>query len=1162
MNNPSITGSIANPALPNDCETVLEWSGLFGSARGLAIINAARTHAGPVIILMPDMRSSTELLAEIRFYAAGSDLPVLIFPDWEILPYDALSPHPDIISRRLLALHRLPELERGIVISTIGSVMHRLCPQEYVDGSTFLLQKGDTLNIENVRSRLARAGYHSVSQVMAPGEYAVRGGLIDLYPAGSATPYRLDLFGDEIDSIRIFDPATQRSMDMLEQIRLLPAREFAMSEDAISGFRQRFRARFAGDPQKAIPYREISAGHVPAGAEYYLPLFFDKLENLFDYLPAQSLLIFDEAIDSAMKEFMADAGARFDQLGHDQERPILPPDALFLSAKEMSEAISSWPRLCLVRAESASSEARTRIHFDSLPPPMLPVEQRADSPYAKLYEHLKQVGRRYLVVASSPGRRETLRGLLHEHGLHALQFESWAEFATGDEPVGITVSEMDKGLVLISPDISIITEMQLYGERATHHRRRHAQTGTDSIIRSLGELQIGDPVVHEDYGVGRYQGLQTLDLGDGPSEFLCLSYADDDKIYIPVVALHSISRYTATHPGSAPLHKLGGDAWEKARRRAREKAHDAAIELLEMHALRATRKGHRYAAPDEHYDAFAASFPFEETVDQAAAIEDIVKDMISDKPMDRLVCGDVGFGKTEVAMRAAYLASTGGKQVALLAPTTLLAQQHHNNFSDRFADLPVRIELLSRFRTKAEQEQVLAGLAGGTVDIIIGTHRLLQDDICFANLGLIIIDEEHRFGVRQKERLKKLRANTDILTLTATPIPRTLNMALAGLRDISIIATPPHERLAVKTIVMEWRDGIIREACLREIRRGGQVFFLHNEVRTMEKALHRLSELVPEAEIRMAHGQMGERELEHIMLDFYHQRFNILLSSTIIESGIDIPTANTIIIERADKFGLAQLHQLRGRVGRSHHRAYAYLISPERQSLSADAKKRLEAIGMLEELGAGFALASQDLEIRGAGELLGESQSGEIDEVGFTMYSDLLNQAVESLKQGREPIFDEMHTGGPEINLHAPALFPEDYLPDVHLRLVLYKRVSSASHPAQLLSLKEEVIDRFGMLPAAALLLFEVAALRIAATPLRIHKIDAGPKGARIDFNKKPNIDPASVIALLQSSPGTYRLQGPERLRITQSMAEVAQRVKAIRTVLDALETIEDSPEE
>ena len=1147
------------PRWPQQPGASLRWTHLPGSSRGLAIARAAQGHTGPLLVVVRDARAARQLEDEIRFYLGGTDdVPLLPFPDWESLPYDTFAPHPDIVSERLLTLYRLPELTRGIVLVTATTLQHRLPPIAYVAGHSFLLDPGTALDIEAFRARLQQAGYQTVSQVMEPGEYAVRGGLVDVYPMGASGPIRLDLFGDKIESIRKFDPETQRSGEKLPGVRLLPAREVPLVPEAIQRFRQAFRARFEGDPQKVALYREVSKGSAPAGIEYYLPLFFESTASLFDYLPPSTLCLTEDGIEQVMQDFWQETEERYRVLRTDAGRPVLPPDALFLKPAELGAALDHYAKVLLTAfaEDTAQAAASTAVTFDSRMPALLPVNPKAEIPHAALFDWLKQYRGRVLVVAETPGRREVLRGLLHDHGFYPEPCADWQTFLTMPASLALTVADLEKGLWLHDPALAVITEPQLYGERAAQRRRR-SQGNRDigTIIRDLAELHLGDPVVHTDHGVGRYRGLQTMDVGDGPTEFLTLEYRGGDKLYIPVTDLARVTRYTGTHPDQAPLHKLGGDTWDKAKRRAREKAWDAAVELLEVQALRQSRAGHAFAAPDDHYAAFAAGFPFEETPDQARVIDEVLEDMRAARPMDRLVCGDVGFGKTEVALRAAFLAVHNGKQVAVLVPTTLLAQQHFQNFSDRFADLPMKIEVLSRFRSQGELNKAIAALADGTIDIAIGTHRLLQDDVRFKRLGLVIIDEEHRFGVRQKERLKKLRSEVDILTLTATPVPRTLNLALSGMRDISLIGTPPQARLAIKTFVLEWNDAVLREACQREIRRGGQVFFLHNDVRTMERMLEKLQQLVPEADIRSAHGQMPERELERVMLDFYHQRFNILLCSTIIESGIDIPTANTIIIERADKFGLAQLHQLRGRVGRSHHRAYAYLLIPPRSALSGDALKRLEAIASLEELGIGFALASHDLEIRGAGELLGEAQSGQIDEVGFSMYSDLLNRAVESLKAGRQADRETPLAGAAEINLHVPALLPADYLPDVHIRLVHYKRIAGARSRAELEDLMAETFDRFGPLPEAAKLLFEISALRLRATPLGMRKIEAGPKGARIEFVEQPAVDANDIIRLLQSAPRLYRLDGPNKLRIMTDMPDAESRVAALQTLLGALTT-------
>ncbi len=1171
-------GELLRPPLPQQPGERLVWTRLQGSGLGLAIAESAVRHHGPLVVVTHDTRTARRLEEEIRFYAQDA-LLVLPFPDWESLPYDAFSPHPDIISRRLLTLSLLPDLSRGVVLLSASTLMHRVPPRGYVQSHSLVLDVGERLEPETFRARLLHSAYQSVAQVMEPGEYAVRGGLIDVFPMGSDSPYRIDLFGDRIDSIRRFDPESQRSGDKLTAVRLLPAREYPMTPAAIQRFRQEFRARFEGDPQKVSVYRDLSKGLSPAGIEYYLPLFYEQTATLFEYLPPSTLCLLEAGFEAAALKFRTEAEERYTLLRHDTARPVLPPEQLFLAPDMLTEALAHHQRIELQAIEPPGGDlaiAAPGTATATRVPPLLPVDHRSENPHSALFDWIRGFGGRLLIVADTAGRREVLRALLEDHGLHPEPCGGWREFLASDQTLAITVASLEKGLLLDAPQLAVITEAQLYGERAAQRRRR-AQTARDpeSVIRNLAELRPGDPVVHEDHGVGRYLGLQTLDVGDGPTEFLALEYAGGDKLYTPVTDLQRVSRYTGADPEHAPLHRLGSDAWEKAKKRARQKAHDAAVELLEVQALRLGRPGHAFRERDEHYAAFAGAFPFEETPDQARAIEETLHDMESARPMDRLVCGDVGFGKTEVAMRAAFLAVQDLCQVAVLVPTTLLAQQHYQNFSDRFADVrkyplpaapatgsasqsgtgaPIRIELLSRFRTKAEQEAALAQVASGEVDIVIGTHRLLQDDVRFKQLGLLIIDEEHRFGVRQKERLKKLRSEVDILTLTATPVPRTLNMALSGLRDVSMIATAPEARLSVKTFVSERNDALVREACLREIRRGGQVYYLHNDVKTMDRALRQLQSLMPEAEIRMAHGQMPERELERVMVDFYHQRFNVLLCSTIIETGIDIPSANTIIIERADKFGLAQLHQLRGRVGRSHHRAYAYLLVPPRSAMTGDAQKRLEAIASLEDLGAGFALASHDLEIRGAGELLGEAQSGQIDEVGFTLYSELLSRAVASLKAGGSVDLETPPESGAEINLHVPALLPEDYIPDVHMRLILYKRIAGTTARQELTELQVELIDRFGLLPDAARVLFKVMELKMRANAIGIRKIEAGPKGARIEFAAKPNVDPGALIGLLQSAPRTYRLDGPTRLRIIGDLPQAQDRIQALQGLFDALE--------
>ena len=1126
------------------------WGQLYGSSPGLVLAESAARLDVPLLVVAASARDAERLTAELRFYLTEPDLPVLAFPDWETLPYDLFSPHQDIVSERLATLSRIYDLKRGIVVLSAATLMQRLPPRDYVLGGTLMLKTGARLDMESLRQRLAAAGYASVTQVMEHGEFAVRGSLMDVFPMGSPVPYRIDLFDDEIESIRIFDPETQLSKDKLEGLTLLPAREFPLHEDGIRAFRQRYRARIEGDPQRSVIYRDVSDGIATNGIEYYLPLFFDATASFFDYLPAGSVIADADDVQSACTQAWEQIGERYEQRRHDIERPILKPEEIWLTPDAVTRHSAGHPRMELQTFEHVDASA---ANFPTAAPPSLRIESRAEEPAERLIAFLKDFPGRALFAAESTGRREYLSELLTRRGLKPMQVQGWSDYLGSDARLCICVAPLERGLHLPDGGLSVITEEQLFGERARQKTRRVTRRDPESIIRDLTDLAPGAPVVHEQHGVGRYLGLQTLDVGGFETEFLMLEYAEGAKLYVPVSSLHLISRYSGSAPETAPLHKLGSGDWEKARRRAAEQVRDVAAELLDLYARRAARQGHSFKLDGLEYQAFADGFPFDETPDQMKAIEGVVADMTRGQPMDRVVCGDVGFGKTEVALRAAFVAVQGGKQVAVLVPTTLLAQQHAQTFQDRFADLPVRIEVLSRFRSGKQQQAVMQAITEGKVEIVIGTHALLRSEMKFKDLGLVIVDEEHRFGVQHKEQLKKLRAEVDVLTLTATPIPRTLNMALAGLRDLSIIATPPEERLAVKTFVSEWQDAVVVEACLREVKRGGQVYFVHNSVDDIEKRAAELAKLVPGAQIRIAHGQMRERDLEQVMLDFYHRRFSILVCTTIIESGIDVPTANTIIIERADKFGLAQLHQLRGRVGRSHHRAYAYLIIPPRGLITADAIKRLEAIESLEELGAGFTLATHDLEIRGAGELLGDDQSGQIHEVGFSLYSELLERAVASLKSGKPVDLDAPLDHGPEIDLHLPALLPADYMPDVHLRLTLYKRMASCKDQTELDELQVEMIDRFGLLPPPAKSLFRIAELKLRAAPLGVRKIEAGPTGGRIHFGTDTPVEPMTVIRLIQQQPKTYRLDGQDRLRFSMDLEDREKRMTAIETLLTEL---------
>ncbi len=1125
--------ALLDPVLPDADAKLVKWGKLYGAAAALAISEAAAGAKTPLLVITPDSRSAETLADEVRFFA-GAALAVHVFPDLETLPYDSFSAHPDITSARLAALAELPRARHGVWLVAIDTLLQRLAPRSYIDAYSLKIHVGENLDLEALRTQLALAGYAAVTQVVAHGEFAVRGSLIDVFPMGSDTPFRIDMLDRDVDSIRRFDPDTQRSLDKLERIQLLPARETPLNPDAVREFRRRYRLRFSGDLSEHAIYRDVSQGMAPGGIEYFLPLFFERTSHLFEYLPPNSVLIDVNDASSAADILWQGIVERHEQLRHDRHRPILDPAEIYATPAEFRESLAAWRRVQLRNFEWPPETEGRYQNFPSVAPAAVRIDPRTEQPAAELITHIETSPSRVLLAAESAGRRELLLDLLRARGVQPKVFDGYAAFLNSDLPLGITVSATASGLKLEAPALEILTESQLFGDRARQERRRRrAERDPAKILKELSDLRIGAPVVHESYGVGRYVGLQTMDVAGHTGEFLVLEYADGDKLYVPVQALHLVSRYTGAPAETAPLHKLGGEQWQKARRKAAQRIRDVAAELLDLYSRRAAREGTSMTASDAEYRAFQAGFPFEETADQAAAIDQVLADLKSGKPMDRVICGDVGFGKTEVALRAAFVAVQAGRQVAVLVPTTLLAQQHYTTFVDRFADWPVRVESLSRFRTNKEADAVLSGVAAGTVDIVIATQRLLQGKTKFKELGLVVIDEEHRFGVRDKEKLKALRTEVDVLTLTATPIPRTLNMAMGGLRDLSLITTPPAERLAVKTFVLEWNETVVREAALREIRRGGQIYYVHNTIETIEKTAQAIRELVPEANVAVGHGQMRERELEQLMLDFYHRRFNVLVCTTIIESGIDVPTANTIIIDRADRFGLAQIHQLRGRVGRSHHRAYAYLITPPHKAMTADAVKRLEALESLEELGAGFTLATHDLEIRGAGELLGDEQSGQIQEIGYNLYMELLERAVAALKSGKQPDLERPLDAGAEVDLHVPALIPEDYVPDVHLRLVLYKRIASTPTREELDELKVELIDRFGPLPEFAQSLFRSTYLKLRAAALGIRKIDAGASSGYFLFEEQNKVDPKRVLKLIQGRPKEYRLDGPLKLRFT-----------------------------
>jgi len=1147
------------------------FSGLVGSSDAALIAQTALRHLDQfsvMVIFCAQAQEAQRLLEEIPAFAP--QLKTRLLPDWEILPYDHFSPHQDLVSERLATLYELLNGSCDIVLVPVTTALQRLGPPDFLSGHTFFFKQGDKLNEAALKLQLQQAGYDPVSAVMRPGEYSIRGGLFDLFPMGSTLPYRLDLFGNEIEQIRAFDPDTQRSLYPVKEVRLLPGHEFPFDDASRTAFRGRWREVFEGDPSRCSIYKDANLGIPSAGIESYLPLFFEERSNLFDYFPRSGdpvwLVNIGDA-EEAIKGFWKDTLSRYEFLKHDVDRPILPPKELFLDADEFFTTAKPYARLTLEKESTEKSQF--------LAVPDIAVHRRDTDPIHLLRKVVATEKVRVLICSDSAGRKESIRQLFDESNsvagldgelLYPLKpegFDSIADFIKNDSLFGLVTAPLFNGFSWPAENLLIITEAELFTTTARHRRKGKAieNADPDMLFKDLSELKIGDPVVHAEHGIGRYQGLVLLNLAppkEGPifEEFLHLQYAGDATLYVPVQQLQMVTRYAGSDPDSAPLHQLGSGQWDKAKRKAAQQIRDTAAELLGLYAARAIRKGHAFEFSAHDYAAFAESFGFEETPDQANAITAVIGDMTSGTPMDRLVCGDVGFGKTEVALRASFIAVMGGKQVAILAPTTLLAEQHVATWKDRFADWPVGIVELSRFKTTKEINASLEAIAKGEADIIIGTHKLLSKETKFANLGLVIVDEEHRFGVRQKDALKALRAEVDILTLTATPIPRTLGMAMEGLREFSIIATAPQKRLAIKTFVRREGDGVIREAVLREIKRGGQVYFLHNEVETIQNRKHALQELIPEARISVAHGQMHERELESVMREFVTQRTNILLCTTIIETGIDVPTANTIIMHRADKFGLAQLHQLRGRVGRSHHQAYAYLLVPDPEALSKQAQLRLNAIQAMEELGSGFYLAMHDLEIRGAGEVLGDKQSGEIHEIGFQLYTEMLNRAVKSLRSGKEPDLLSPLQATTDVNLGVPALLPEDYCPDVHERLSLYKRFASTHDFSELMGLREELVDRFGDLPDQAKSFYETHRLRLEMLGFGIKKIDATPASIQIQFIPNPPIDPMKIIQLIQSSK-YIQLNGQDKLKVLpqkdREFEKLEQRLDAIRNILRRL---------
>ena len=1130
------TFSVLNPPR-NEAGTISDWPMLQGLGLALAISTVARRKGGPMLVAAADGYSARQLRDDLN----QLDGPhAELFPDWETLPYDLYSPHPDLVSRRLDLLARLPGLERGIVVAPITALMQRLPPVAWVQGQSLNLAVGDRIDSSAFRITLHEAGYNTTDQVWQPGQFAVRGAVLDLWPMGRLHPYRLELFDDDIESIRIFDPESQRSTEKIERIEMLPAREYPFDEDSRQAFRRRFRTRFDVDLRRAMPYLDVGEAIHGQGLEQYLPLFYEKTSGLLDFLPSAHRLVIMHGVADAAVEYADQVRFRHEQRSGDRERPALNPEELFFDADKLLASLKADASVRITGRKPALATLSV--------PEAIDLDHGAETAAAKL----TALGDRVLLAADTAGRREMIHDSLRAAGLKPRVLESWASFLSGDDRLALVVMPVSGGCRLPDRGLTILTESELFpGHTRTIRRQRKSGQDPESLVKSLADLQAGALVVHLEHGIGRYLGLEVLEVGDGTGEYLTLEYDGGDKLYVPVTDLHLVSRYTGADPDQVVLNRLGSEQWKKTRRKAAEKIRDVAAELLNLQARRAAREGHAYGLDRGLYARFSAGFEYEETDDQLSAIEAVLADLASDQPMDRVVCGDVGFGKTEVALRAAFAVAESGRQVAMLAPTTLLAEQHYRNFADRFADWPINVALLSR--TSKQTSATLKGLQQGTVDVVIGTHKLLQKDIAFKDLGLVIIDEEQRFGVRQKERLKALRAEVDLLTLTATPIPRTLNMAMAGLRELSIIATPPARRLAVKTFVTEWDTATIRDAISREFQRGGQVYFLHNEVKNMPRMVSELEAMFPRARVGMAHGQMPAGEMEKTMRDFYARRINLLVCSTIIENGIDVPTANTIIINRADKFGLAQLHQLRGRVGRSHHLAYAYLVTPHRKAMTRDAIKRLEAIQSLEELGAGFTLASHDLEIRGAGELLGEEQSGQIEAIGFSLYSDLLNRAVEALKSGIEPDLDEPLSLTSEVDLHSTAMIPPDYLPDVHQRLVLYKRISQAGSDRALHELQVEMIDRFGLLPAEVKQLFTTAELRLRARTLGMKRLEVGPAGGRVEFVAKPDIDIQELLKMIQKESHTFELPANDKLRVKGEFETPAERLAMATELLDRL---------
>ncbi|CAA0109107.1 Transcription-repair-coupling factor [BD1-7 clade bacterium] len=1139
------------PEIPTSASDKRYWCHLHHAARAYAISEAVKSSEKFCLVICDTTAAANELEAQVRFFT--QDTQVLHFPDWETLPYDSFSPHQDIVSDRLRCLHTLSKTQSGVLFVPINTLMQKVAPRPYIASNNLHISIGDEVDPELLRLELQASNYQCVETVYEHGEFAIRGGIVDLFPMGNDYPFRIELFDIEVEGIKRFNPDTQLTVDKVKSIDVLPAREFPIDKAAIERFKDQWYQYFEDTSIKEAQfYEDLNQGIMFSGIEYYLPLFHEELDSLLDHIPSDSLIITTDAVEANCRLYWQEIQNRYEQYGIDRTRPLLPPDALFSNEQALFGRIKAYPRI-IVTDQPHDNPAKGFFNLASGLPIDLSIDAHATSPYSKLQEFISSSNSPLLFCAETLGRKDALQDIFKACNIGYQDIENWQAFVTEQPSIGLTVSPISQGMSL--EDCDLVAESQLFGNRVQQRRRRRQnKDNTDVVIKSLTELKPNAAVVHIDHGIGRYLGLKVIELDGEKNEFLTLKYADEAMLYVPVASLHLISRYTGGDDEHAPLHRLGTDQWSKAKRKAAEKVNDVAAELLDIYARRAARKGFAHATNSGEYLRFAANFPFEETDDQSSAISAVLRDMHASTPMDRLVCGDVGFGKTEVAMRAAFTAVNNSKQVGVLVPTTLLAQQHYESFVDRFADMAINVEVLSRFKTAKQQQQVIEKLESGQVDILIGTHKLLQADVKFNNLGLVIIDEEHRFGVKQKDSLKSLRAQVDVLALTATPIPRTLNMSMAGIRDLSIIATPPAKRLSIKTFVKASDDNLLKEAILRELLRGGQVYYLHNDVKTIEKTAADLAALVPEARIGIGHGQMRERELERVMSDFYHKRFNLLVCTTIIETGIDVPTANTIIIDRADKFGLAQLHQLRGRVGRSHHQAYAYMLIPAEKKLSKDAEKRLNAIEEATDLGAGFTLATHDLEIRGAGELLGDDQSGQIQTVGYSLYMEMLDKAVKSIQRGETPNIDQPLRQGTEINLHISAIIPDDYLPDVHNRLIMYKSIANSANDDELRDIKVQMIDRFGLLPQQINHLFDVTSLKLRAESLGIVKITANQTNGRIEFAEDTQIDPLKLVKMVQSAPNMFSFDGATALKYQRETEDAEQRTQWIGDILEQLE--------